>query len=422
LQKLEVEVVHTDVKVDSDFKSSNSVLNWIYQAFVRTELCNMHDGFPSDCPHRERLGYTGDGQMTAFSAMLTLDSKEFYKKWIQDIADGQNLENGHVQYTAPFMGGGGGPGGWGGAIIFVVYSYYKRYGDLEIVEEYFSNMLKYVEYMQAHSINGLVSNAEEGCWCLGDWASQDKNLPDTRLVNSVLFVHALNQLSQMAKDIGKKKYVDGFNAKIKEIKTAIQKEFYDVQTCSFDNGRTGADAFALSIGLGNEQTLKNLVEKYSKLGRVDTGFIGIYYLIKTLLENDQIDLAYELLTTTKKGSFGYMKKQGATTINEHLDMGNYVSDCHPMFGSVCELLFTHILGLQISNDKEFLICPKIPTKLKNAKGTITVGKEKITLGFDQSKDKINYVANIPLDKKAILVYKNKTYKLLSGKNKVELSQ
>jgi hypothetical protein len=129
-----------------------------------------------------------------------------------------------------------------------------------------------------------------------------------------------------------------------------------------------------------------------------------------------------LLTTTKKGSFGYMKKQGATTINEHLDMGNYVSDCHPMFGSVCELLFTHILGLQISNDKEFLICPKIPTKLKNAKGTITVGKEKITLGFNQSKDKINYVANIPLDKKAILVYKNKTYKLLSGKNKVELSQ
>ena len=70
----------------------------------------MHGSFPSDCPHRERLGYTGDGQITAQAAMLTLGSKEFYRKWIRDILDCQDPESGLIQHTAPFLGGGGGVG------------------------------------------------------------------------------------------------------------------------------------------------------------------------------------------------------------------------------------------------------------------------------------------------------------------------
>lgn len=414
-----VEVVHTDNPVASEFSSSNDVLNWIYQAFVRTELCNMHDGFPSDCPHRERLGYTGDGQMTAMSSMLTLSARSFYEKWIQDIVDGQNLKNGHVQYTAPFMGGGGGPGGWGGAIVFVIYAFYKRYGDLEMVKKYFGNMLKYVEYMQAHSQNGLVTSAEEGCWCLGDWASQSKPLPAPELVNTVLFIIALDNLCEMASAIDYKCEKD-LGAIKSECKKAIEREFFDKQTCSFDGGVTGADAFCLYVGLGNQQTLKNLVQKYSALGKVDTGFIGAYYLIKTLFENDQTDLAYDLLTTTKNGSWGYMMEQGATTINEHLDMGRYVSDCHPMFGSVCELLFTHILGLQVGNSKDYNIRPRIPTELQNAKGSIIVDGHKVSVGFSKEKQKVIFTVNIPTRFNATLIYGDKAYSLSEGKNVIKI--
>ena len=114
-----VEVIHACLSERTTFACSNSVLNWLYTAYKRTQLINMHDGFPSDCPHRERLGYTGDGQITASAAMTMFDCEAFYRKWIRDICDCQHIDNGHVQHTAPFYGGGGGPVGWGGAVVQV---------------------------------------------------------------------------------------------------------------------------------------------------------------------------------------------------------------------------------------------------------------------------------------------------------------
>jgi len=99
----EVQVIHTDVRVNSAFRSDNTTLNWLYDAYLRTQLGNMHMGIPSDCPHIERCGYTGDGQLTADAAMTTLDAQKFYKKWIGDISDCQDRLTGHVQYTAPYV-------------------------------------------------------------------------------------------------------------------------------------------------------------------------------------------------------------------------------------------------------------------------------------------------------------------------------
>ena len=106
-------VIHSDVKVSSTFSSSDETLNWLREAYLRTQLDNMHCGIPSDCPHVERRGYTGDGQLTCNAAMIQLDGEKFYRKWIQDIADCQDSITGHVQYTAPYIPSGGGPGGWG---------------------------------------------------------------------------------------------------------------------------------------------------------------------------------------------------------------------------------------------------------------------------------------------------------------------
>ena len=103
---------HTKVDVTSSFESADKTLNWIYDAYLNTQRCNMHHGMPSDCPHFERRGYTGDGQLTCRSAMHLLDMYAFYKKWMEDISDCQDRLSGHIQYTAPYTRSGGGPGGW----------------------------------------------------------------------------------------------------------------------------------------------------------------------------------------------------------------------------------------------------------------------------------------------------------------------
>lgn len=415
-----VEVVHTDNKIDSKFNCSNEVINWLYDAFIRTELDNMHDGFPSDCPHRERLGYTGDGQITALSSMLTLDAKDFYLKWMQDIADCQNLKNGYVHHTAPYMGGGGGPGGWSSAIVFVPYAFYKRYNDKMVVEKYLPNMLLWIDYMQNHSDKGLVVKAEEGHWCLGDWAFMEgKKIPEP-FVNTTLFVLALENIKEMALAIGKNDIIDRLTAIIEDCKRAIVMEYYDAKTHRFCSGVQGADGFALQIGLGDDITAKALAHDYEQKGYYDTGFIGTYFLTKALFESGYPDVAFKLLSSKKVGSFGYMMQNGATTIDEHMSMGKYSSDCHPMFGAVTELLFTHILGLQVGNSKNYVIKPIIPSQLDYANGTISVDGLLISAGFIRQNGKIIYSAKIPNGFNAKLVYKNKQFTLYEGQNQIEL--
>ena len=163
--------VHGDIPVSSHFECNDETVNWIYNAYINTQLCNMHTGIPSDCPHIERRGYTGDGQLTCHAAMMTLDSKAFYRKWIRDISNCQDKISGHVQYTAPYTKRGGGPGGWGSAIVTVPYEYYKAFGDETPMRELYPQMLKYFDFMESHSERGLVTKDSPKAWCLGEWCT-----------------------------------------------------------------------------------------------------------------------------------------------------------------------------------------------------------------------------------------------------------
>ena len=91
-----VAVIHADTPVISEFESDAEVLNFLFDAYVRTQLTNYHGSFPSDCPHRERLGYTGDGQVCAKAAMMLLDTQKLYRKWIRDILDCQDVKIGRA--------------------------------------------------------------------------------------------------------------------------------------------------------------------------------------------------------------------------------------------------------------------------------------------------------------------------------------
>lgn len=162
-------VIHSNVAVTSSFECSSKTLNWLNKAYIRTQLDNMHCGIPSDCPHEERRGYTGDGQLTCSAAMMQLDARKFYKKWIYDIADCQDSITGHMQNTAPYLPSGGGPGGWGCAIAVVPYMYYRFYGDAGLFEELYPQILHWFSSLEDHSEEDLITTDKPGRHCLGDW-------------------------------------------------------------------------------------------------------------------------------------------------------------------------------------------------------------------------------------------------------------
>ncbi|MBE6795625.1 MAG: GNAT family N-acetyltransferase [Ruminococcaceae bacterium] len=331
----EYRVVHTDLKPIVKFKSSNETLQWIFDAYIRTQNSNVHGCVPSDCPHRERLGYTGDGQLTVNAVMTCFDAESMYRKWIRDVADCQDIFNGHVQHTAPFYGGGGGPGGWGGAMVIVPYAFYKHYGDKTLIEKYYPNMLRYLDYLESHSEKGLVVREEKGGWCLGDWCSpKNKNLIPEPFVNTYFHLKTLKMTMELAEALGKPQ--KELKARYETVKKAFLEKYYDKKTATFCGSVEACDAYGYDLGLGNEKTLKAIVEKYEKLGQFDTGIFGTDILIRTLCENGHKDLAFKLLTSEKENSFFNMKKQGATTLWENWDGCD--SHSHPMFGAVVEYI------------------------------------------------------------------------------------
>jgi len=412
-----VEVIHSCLSERTTFSCSNSVLNWLYTAYKRTQLINMHDGFPSDCPHRERLGYTGDGQITASAAMTMFDCESFYRKWIRDICDCQNIDNGHIQHTAPFYGGG--PVGWGGAVVQVPYAFYMHYGDKSLVKEVLPHITEWVDYIISRTDNGLVCREENGGWCLGDWATSDVVIPQ-EFVNTTLFVCMLEKAAFLAEQVGNFDLVNRFTELSKQYRKSVTKAFFDDETGSFAGGVQGADAFALAAGLGDRRTLDNLVAKYTVNRRFDTGFIGTYVLVEQLLVHDKVDVAFDLLSATVKGSFGYLKRLGETTIWEYLDT-KWCSHAHPMFGAVAEFLPKVLLGLpDKERTNEVVLRPRFPRKLSHAEGSALYDGKPVEVRWRKTNNTIHYRVFVANGLNVSVICNGKTTVLSEGKNELTI--
>ena len=413
-------VIHTDAPVTSSFRCSSPVLNWLYEAYVRTQLDNLHGGIPSDCPHLERRGYTGDGQLACEAAMLAIDYRSTVRKWMRDIMDCQDEKTGHVQNTAPYTRCGGGPGGWDIAIINVPLAYYRQYGDAQPLSEMYDGMVKYLEYLELHSEGDLVVSDRAGEWCLGDWCTPDPIRLPPPYVNTYFKVKALDAMEEIDRILGKPENA-ARQKRRKAACAAIIKNYYDLETHDFAGNVQGANAFALEIGLGDKVTLQHFIDRYEALGSYDTGIFGTELVTRLLGEKGRYDLEYRLLASDKPNSFGSMMRTGATTLWE------YWSDCeyqrslnHPMFGAASKQLFYDALGIRQAKGsagwKYVRIEPAFMEWLPEAEGYITTPQGRLGVSYKKTLLGTRVKVEIPEGIRAELVINGHAVQLKAGQN------
>lgn len=385
-------VVHTDIAQTSAFRCSNETLNWLYEAYVRTQLSNIHCGVPLDTPNRERLGYTGDGQLGARTIMLTLGVKRLYRKWIRDVLDCQDKESGRIQHTAPFQGGGGGPAAWGAAIVEVPYQYYVHYRDIQILKECFPAMLHWFEYLENHSKDGLVVSGEPGGWCLGDWNTTQEILLPVPFVNTYFYIKSLQTASEIAGILGMTDHVELLAATAAKKKEVLTAHYYSPKDNTYCGGVQAADAYAADIGLANDAMLHALNEKYASMNEFDTGIFGTDILIRVLFRYGYAQTAYHLLTADGPSSFEKVRHTGATTLWESF-LDPKESKNHPMFGAVTRYLFLNLLGIKYWGDREISIIPDIVDGLDYAEGKITTIYGTIEVSYVKREKEIEFLIN-----------------------------
>lgn len=437
-EPIEVKVVHANVPISSSFSCDNETLNWLYKTFLHTMLCNLHTGHPSDCPHLERRGYTGDGQLTCHAVLSTMDARALYEKWLQDIADGQDTLSGHIQYTAPYIRSGGGPGGWGCAIVEVPYQLYLHYGDPQILEKYYTNMRRYIDYLEAHSEFGLVTSDKEGEWCLGDWCGPvilypDKDITSSNqqvllpapMVNTYFMVKSLQRLCDIAHILGKPEDIAEYREKAELRKNAIRAAYFNAFDGNFIMNVQGANAFAVDLGLGNPKTYANMVSYYKKLGHYDTGIFATDIVTRVLFEHGDAELAVDLLIGSGNQGFEHWRQNGATTLHEYWESNRSRSHNHPMFGAPTAYLFEYLLGIRQAPDTagytSLIIEPMAISKFDHVSGSRQTPNGTISVKYEKKDGGIVFNIHIPPKTKAVFKYAEQELVLFEGKNSLAFS-
>ena len=396
-------------------------------------LCNLHTGHPSDCPHLERRGYTGDGQLTCHAALSTLDARRLYEKWMCDIADCQDKLSGHIQYTAPYVRSGGGPGGWGCAVVEVPYQLYKHYGDINMLTKYYANMRRYIDYLESHSEFSLVTSDKEGAWCLGDWCGPNILYPDKDItsdnqqviipapyVNTYFMVKSLETMKKIAVIIGKNEDIKEYDEKISTRKRAIKAAYFNAFDGNFIMNVQGSNAFAVDLGIGDESTYANMVNYYKKLGYFDTGIFATDVLIRTLFEHGDAELAVDILTNNGPQGYEHWRLNGATTYHEYWDSNRSRSHCHPMFGAPIAYFFEYLLGIKQTEDScgysELIISPQAITKFNRMAGSMDTPHGAVSVKYEKTEGGVKFNISIPDGCKAIFRLSDCARALSTGEN------
>lgn len=358
------------------FYCANETLNWYHRAAMMSLRANEHCGVPMDCPHRERLGYTGDGQVVLPTALLNMDSLAFLTKWMRDIFDAQNRKTGHIPHTAPFYNGGGGPGGWGGAVVFVPMTLYRHVGDAAILEEAWLHMCRWMEYLDAHSMDGIVVHEEEGGWCLGDWCAPGEVRIEPELVNTAMTIRMLQEMIEAAEVLGRSTGI--LQEKLRQRRSAFIRAFWHSESDGFGADCQGAKAFALWCGAvpdGHADDVFNrLLRDIEENGfHFDTGIFATPILLDVLSRRGRADIAYALMTADGYPSFAHMRDNGATTLYENWELRRE-SHNHAMFGAADAWLYTCVAGISQSECsagwESVVFCPGAIAALSSAEASL----------------------------------------------------
>ena len=348
LDNLVGRVVHTDLEQRGVFECSNETLNSVQRCARWSTLTNYH-GMPTDCPHREKNGWTGDAQVSAEQVLLNFDPATAYAKWLRDFRDVQR-PSGQLPGIVPTGGWGynwGSGPAWDSAIVHIPWYVYLYTGDRTVIEEMYDSIRLYVDYMTEMAVDHIVK------FGLGDWCPPYERDPDhpkcpTVVTDTAYYYTNALLLSKMARLTGRSDDEQKYARLAEDIKQAFRDRFVDSSTGVVEGNCQTSMACALYQGLTSdddrELVFERLVEQVELRERhIDCGILGAKYIMHALTENGRADLAYAIATQRTYPGWGHWIEQGATTLWESWSGDSSLN--HHMFSDVSAWFYKGLAGI-----------------------------------------------------------------------------
>lgn len=408
------------------FESSNGLLNRFVEAAVWSAKGNFAD-IPTDCPTRERHGWTGDAQIFFETASYLFDSAAFSKKYLNDMYDWQR-KDGCLPQIAPYggvdfyMNTMNGSVGWSDAGILIPYRFWKHYGDRQILAEYYERMKRYAEFMICRCGRlglmakplGLKGEAKKFAvnagQSYGEWAEPEDVHPNhwTDMVaphpeeSTAYTSYVLGLMAEIAEELGKTEDAAYFRRYSEGCRTAYQA-LSEKPGYTLDTDRQARLVRPLAFGLLDEKQTefakKRLIQALEHYGwRLGTGFLSTPLILDVLADID-IEAAYRLLENEEMPGWLFMPKNGATTVWESWEgtraQGGIASLNHYSKGAVCEWLFKTMCGIRVDGENHFLIAPRPGGNFTYVRGGYQSIYGRIESGWAMEKGGVIYEVTVP---------------------------
>lgn len=357
IKDIYAEVISSVEKENSSILTNNENVNKLFNNTLWGQRGNFIS-VPMDCPQRnERMGWTADTQVFAKTALYNSNVVSFYQKWMGDMRNGQE-KDGAFPTIAPQTWGavGKGEAAWGDAGIIVPWMVYTMSGNKTILEENYSAMSRYMDFLASRSDDKYLYNG--GGIKYGDWLAYQET--DKRYISVCYYAYDAILMAAMAKALDKTADVEKYNQLFQSIKAEFNKR-YVIEKGTLNQDTQTAYLYALKLNLFNspEETqigiskLLKLLEKNNY--KLSTGFLGTAILNQTLSEVGESNMAYNLLLQRDNPSWMYSIDQGATTIWERWNSytlkdgfgdASMNSFNHYSYGAVVEWMYAYMAGIR----------------------------------------------------------------------------
>ena len=393
-------VVHTDFDSVGAFESSSWELTELFKCTRRSFVGNFV-GIPTDCPHREKNGWTGDASLASETGLFNFDLASSYAEWMQIMADAQR-PNGQLPGIVPTGGWGFNWGSgpvWDSAFLVIPYNVWLYTGDTSIIERNYEAMKRYIGFLGTLASNHIVK------FGLGDWCHLDgRRMVEAAFTSTCYYYWETKTVAKFAKLLGREEDASELSALAAEIRKAFNERFYHGDGL-YAKGEATAFGIALEQGLCPETECKAVAARLAKhmedrRCRADFGILGAKFVPRALADNGYIDTACRILTQPAYPGWVNWLDRGATTLWE--DWQGRSSRNHIMFGDIAAWMMQYLGGIVPDEAhpgfSEVTLRPRVPagigsvkTSCRTSNGTIAVEWKQVDGHFELNAE----IGNVP---------------------------
>lgn len=407
--------IHTDFPAAGCLEASNPLIGKLEQAARMSYLSN-YMGYPTDCPQREKNGWTGDAHIAVETGLYNFDAFTAYEKWMADHREAQ-LPNGVLPDIIPTAGWGfgkpeeeyAGSNGldWTSTIALIPWELYLFYGDEKPLRDCYDNIKRYVDFATAHTENLL------SYWGRGDWVPVTKKSNPWVIYSTFHFVDC-KILSHAATLFGKEEDARYYAGVAEQVRNAINDKFLEPVTGIYADGMQTSQAFPLFWGVTPDSLRQKVAGKLAEMVRangyhIDAGVHGAKAVPNALAMNGYLDEAYQVAVQESYPSWGWWIVSGKTTFMENWSLENARDDSnnHIMFGDIAAWFYRWIGGIQPDPDrpgfKRTLLRPGFPEGLDRFSCSHDSPYGTIRSEWERSGGKIRYRVTVPANASAQLL-------------------